>query len=88
MKKLRLAPDVRIEGEDGGSAFLFHGATGEVFSLNGTGALLARRLAAAKGPEDLARLLTTGFRVDPETARRDVAAFLAAMEEAGIVRHG
>lgn len=54
--------------------------TSAYFTLNASGSLLLRRLELGATLEDLAGELVAHFAVDMATARRDAAAFLAALD--------
>lgn len=52
----------------------------ELFTLNETAKFLWENISENASNEDIAKLLTDEFEVDAETARQDVAAFLANMD--------
>jgi hypothetical protein len=52
----------------------------ELFTLNETAKFLWENISENASNEDIAKLLTYEFEVDAETARQDVAAFLANMD--------
>jgi hypothetical protein len=59
--------------------------TSEYLAINRTGAALWRELAAGATPAELARRLVARFDVEPSAAGRDVADFLAFLEQRGLL---
>lgn len=57
----------------------------EYFVVNATGAVLWPLLTAGTTPEHLAECLTERFEVPAERATHDVHAFLARLEERGVL---
>lgn len=83
---------VRLGAERG---FLFDERTGRVYSLNASAALAAARLRDAQPAADVVAAVIAAFEVDAETARRDLARFVAHLVEEGLAtleedpkRHG
>jgi hypothetical protein len=54
-------------------------------AANPSGTLLWRALAAGATKGRLADLLVETYEIDPDTARRDVAAFLTALRQQGLL---
>jgi hypothetical protein len=63
------------------------GDTSQYLGLNGTGALLWQRLAEGSTRTGLVELLLSSFPVDRDQAEADVAAFLASLEQNGLLEH-
>lgn len=56
-----------------------------IIALNETGAFLWRQLEQDCSPEELAAALTQEFEVDLVQARADVRAYLANLQEQGLI---
>ncbi|MCP4662868.1 MAG: HPr-rel-A system PqqD family peptide chaperone [bacterium] len=67
------------------SGFLFDPRTGSTYSLNPTGTLLLRDLIDGISPDRLIERLLATFRVDSETAARDVERFLFRLRGLGLM---
>ncbi|MBR6270961.1 MAG: PqqD family protein [Lachnospiraceae bacterium] len=67
--------DAGIEGES------FRG----IIRLNETGAFIAEKLFEETDEEALATALTEEYEVDIDTARRDVQAFIASLDDTHII---
>jgi PqqD family protein of HPr-rel-A system len=81
--RVRLADSVRPRfGAERG--FLFDERSGRVYSLNATGAVAAARLHERASVADVLAAVTDAFEVDPATARRDLATFLAQLVQEGL----
>jgi hypothetical protein len=61
------------------------GRAAELYVLNATGFYLWEALADPRTPRELARKLIGEFEVSEESANADVAAFLTALGELGMV---
>lgn len=81
--RVRLRPSVRVRlGPDRG--FLFDERSGQVYSLNATGAHVAARLRAAAPTAAVIASVVETFEVDEATARRDLTRFVAQLLEEGL----
>ncbi len=67
------------------SGFLFDPHTGNTYSLNPTGTFLLRDLIDGISPDRLIERLPAAFRVDSETAARDVERFLFRLRGLGLL---
>jgi PqqD family protein of HPr-rel-A system len=56
--------------------FVFDPATGESFTVNGTGFVILKGLKENKEPEEIAEEITERFDVEPEETERDVSDFI------------
>jgi hypothetical protein len=56
-----------------------------VFVLNDVGAVIWDQLDAHHGPEEIAQAVAADFDVSADVARQDVALFLHALKDAGVV---
>lgn len=65
--------------------FLFKPDTGEVFTLNPTGALVYRLARQGKRSSDIARRLAARYQVSEAQALRDVHACLAELRVNGFL---
>ncbi len=80
---LRPRPDLAWQELDG--AVVIVDLDGRVaLGLNASGSLLWRRLCA-HGREGLERTLTQAYGLSPEAAEKDVQAFVALLQERGLV---
>jgi hypothetical protein len=80
--RFREAVRVRLGPERG---FLFDQRSGRVYSLNATAAFVAGRLRGAETLPAVAAAVAEAFDVDPATAGRDLAAFVADLAAEGLV---
>ena len=55
------------------------------FNTNRAGALLWSALSEGRTREELVDQLVRKYKIDPETARRDVDAYLAVLEQHGLL---
>jgi len=58
--------------------------SGAVHTVNGTGEFLWNALKNGASEEELPKLLCAEYDVDPETAKKDVKAFIEALKAKGI----
>ena len=65
--------------------FLFKDDSGDVFTLNTTGALVYRLSSEGLAPREIARRLAIRYRILPAQALDDVHAFLAQLRAYGFV---
>src|SRR5436190_23865580 len=72
-----------VEGE----VIAIDGDTSQYLGLNGSGALLWQRLADGTTRSGLVELLLASFSIEPAQAQADVDAFLASLEENGLLEH-
>lgn len=56
-----------------------------MITLNATGQLLFERLQSDVTEDELAALLVTTYGIEKEQAQKDVRAFLAPLEKAGVL---
>ena len=84
---LRLSPKASFAELDG-EAVVLDLKSGRYFSVNAAGALLLRLLSAGTDRAALESALVTAYRIDAPAARRDVEAWLARLEEGGLLVHG
>ena len=63
--------------------FAFDPASGETYQLSAPGLRIVRLLQQGCDADDVLRRVLEEFEVDENTARRDVADFLASIEELG-----
>lgn len=68
-----------------GRAVVIVPARREMHELDETATFLWSALAEERSVAELAQALCEDFEVDPETARKDVREFVAALEERGLV---
>ncbi|MEV6024838.1 lasso peptide biosynthesis PqqD family chaperone [Streptomyces sp. NPDC052036] len=80
-----LNPQVSLAETDDG-AVLLHEGTGRYWQLNTTGLSVLRSLTSGQTPERAARTLTSEHAVDTTRARNDVAALLASLRSADLLR--
>jgi len=59
--------------------------TEEYFSIKGSGVPLWRQMADGATEDELGELLVGRYRLSPDTATTDVAAFLANLRERGLI---
>jgi hypothetical protein len=81
-------PQVLFTEIDDGSGVLLHLDTKFYFTLNSTGVVVWKALAAAKVEDDVASIakrLAEEFRVSPDIAERDVQAVLDQLRYDGLV---
>ena len=79
-------PQVLFTELDDGTGVLLHLDTKFYFTLNATGVVVWKSLAAgATSIDAVAGDIAAAFRVDPETAARDVRAVLSDMLEGELV---
>jgi hypothetical protein len=64
---------------------ILDGRDATYLTLNGSGALLWRRLAGAAARDELVDVLLESYEVDHATAAADTDAFLAALSEQGLL---
>ncbi len=69
-----------------GEVVAIHLGTGIYYSLRGTAAAFWEMLGKPADASLLAAALGARFAVEPETARRDAAAFLAQLEKEALIR--
>lgn len=62
---------------------LFKTDTGDLFTLNATGALVYRLYANGAAPQEIARRLASQYHITPAQALDDVHAFLAQVRVHG-----
>lgn len=79
------APDGVLATEIDGEAVLMHTERGVYYGLNEVGTVIWRRLAQPVTVQELCDAVMEEFDVDAETCRRDVAAVVGRMNEAGLV---
>lgn len=72
---------VRLGAERG---FVFDQRTGRVYSLNASAALATQRIQAETPLTAVVAAVVEAFEVDSAAARRDLAAFVAHLVEAGL----
>jgi Coenzyme PQQ synthesis protein D (PqqD) len=84
MTRLRLRRDL-VWREAGEEIIALDGGPGRYVSTNAAGRVLWRALADGASREDLVRELVAGFAIDPGRAARDVDAYLAELEEKGLL---
>lgn len=79
-------PDVRAEDVPGtGELVLLHAASRRVLALNPTGAAVWELLDGARGPRELAEVLSAATGADADQAQADVAALLEQLREQGFL---
>lgn len=74
---------VRLGPERG---FLFDQRTGRVYSLNASAALAASRIQDRAPVPAVIAAVVEAFAIDPATARRDFARFVADLVEEGLAQ--
>jgi hypothetical protein len=84
MTRLRLRGDLvwRAAGEE---VVALDGEPGRYVSTNAAGGVLWRALADGASREELVRRLVAEFEIDAERAEQDVDAYLAELEENGLL---
>lgn len=80
-----LNPQVSLAETDDG-AVLLHERTGRYWQLNATGLLVLRSLTGGDSPEQAARALASRHTLPATRARDDVAALLASLCSADLLR--
>lgn len=80
-----LNPQVSLAETDDG-AVLLHERTGRYWQLNPTGMLVLRSLTSGETSEQAARTLASRHAVPTARARDDVAALLASLRAADLLR--
>ncbi|MBI2375928.1 MAG: PqqD family protein [Deltaproteobacteria bacterium] len=81
MSTPRPSRDVVLSEMDDGTAVLLHMRTKFYFALNSTGLFCWRQLEKGVERTELPTILASRFRVDPETARRDLEALIVELLE-------
>jgi PqqD family protein of HPr-rel-A system len=84
---LSLSPKASF-AELGGEAVVLDLRSGRYFQVNRSGALLLRLLAQGTDRAALEAALATEYRLDAPAARRDVDAWLARLDEGGLLVRG
>ena len=69
---------------DGERGFLFDHQTGDLFTLNRTGALVVQYLLDGSTPQTIARRLAEMYGIPLEQAMGDIEAFVAETTDIGI----
>jgi len=82
---VRLRPDAVEWREVEGDVIAVDVRTSEYLAINDTGAVLWRALHGGATSAELVERLVARFDVEPEAAMRDVEAFLAGLEERGLL---
>lgn len=87
-----IPPHVRIDSthftfdrSPEGRGFIFNRKTGEVFSLNATGAFIVHCLLQSIPPSELPAKVSAAFCISEEDANQDVAEFLSEMWNMGLL---
>ncbi|ANP54700.1 hypothetical protein J2Z21_001669 [Streptomyces griseochromogenes] len=80
-----LMPHVSLAETDDG-AVLLHERTGRYWQLNATGLSVLRRLTGGDTPEQAASALASQHALPETRARDDVAALLASLRSADLLR--
>lgn len=83
--KLHIRPQGLTWREIEGEVVVLDLESSNYLSLNATGSMLWRMLDPGATREDLATRLTECFGVDPDTAARDVEAFVATCREQNLL---
>ena len=81
---LRLSPKASFAELDG-EAVVLELKSGRYFTVNRTGVLLLRLLSTGTNRAALEGALVTAYGIDAPAARRDVDAWLARLEEGGLL---
>jgi len=89
--KLEMSRPVRIEPHvrsmiDGDGAVLLDLKAGRYYSLNGVGAKIWTRAEKGMTPSEILADLQQTYRIPQEQLAVDLAAFVVAMEERGLLR--
>lgn len=58
---------------------------GEFYKINGVGTIIFESLSDGKDVEDIAKLISSSFEVDAETASKDIAEFIDDMKDKKII---
>ena len=74
-----------FDASEEGRGFLFDRRTGDVFSLNATGAFIVHSILQGTPLPEIPSKLSKAFRVPHEEACRDVAEFLSELRELGLL---
>lgn len=82
---LRLRTDDLEWREIDSDIVILDGRDATYLTLNGSGALLWRRLAGTASRDELVEALLESYEVDRATAAADTDAFLAALTEQGLL---
>lgn len=82
---LRLRTDDLEWREIDSDIVILDGRDATYLTLNGSGALLWRRLADSATRDELVKVLLETYAVDHPTAAADTDAFLAALSEQGLL---
>jgi hypothetical protein len=85
MSELRLKREALEWREVEGEIVALDVGSAEYVAANGSGALLWRHLAGGTTGDALVDALTTEFRVDRDTAERDVDRFVTSLRERGLL---
>lgn len=75
-----------FERSEQGRGFLFNPKSGEIFSLNATGAFIVECLRESITPSELARKVAVAFGVEVITAKRDVSEFVEQLRQMDLIR--
>ena len=85
MPTIRKQPATFIETDVDDETVVVSLATGEFFSLKGTGLAAWRAIDGAVSQQDLVRRLADEFDAAPATIERDLAGYLSQLVKAGFV---
>jgi hypothetical protein len=85
MSELKLKREALEWREVEGEIVALDVGSAEYVAANGSGALLWRHLAGGATSDTLVDALTTEFRVDRDTAERDVGRFVTTLRERGLL---
>lgn len=81
---MKLKPDVTVAETDYGMVLL-DGRTGEYWTLNPSGAIVAKELLSGGGLAGAVNRLTEEFSVDHDEANEDALALIKEFKEAGLI---
>ncbi|GEM_PF-1730283 len=85
MKRSRISAGVTVEWGEGDRAFVLLDRLGEAFLSNPTAGFILARLREGLSDAQVEARLASAFAVDRARAKADIAAFLQALRERGVL---
>lgn len=82
---MHLRQDGLTAREVDGTLMVLDLTTSQYFGIRGSGRVVYDALTAETSVEDLVRAVTSEYDIDADTARADVEAFIAKLDEAGLL---
>lgn len=86
MSNIAIKPEVMLQ-RVADEMVLLEPASGDYFTLNEVGAIIAEQMQAGKSEDKIASYLTEVFDVTFEQAQQDTQSLLEALVDAGLAKH-